>query len=680
MKMNANVRILGQLKPQDFSWQPRVSTIIDPTVDYPGTGLPPAFTFSGGERIIVTATLTANNGNWGGDNEAAAAGDIIELINGVWTNVFDATAANQALGAMVYNDASLGGSTADPVGLYQHDSGTWSIFESADEKSKVSSNDTVSKYLEDAITVSQGSNTTNILEASTLFDGFDEDFQIQIDQEKIDHDVLLNFVPNEHIDHSAVSITAGLGLSGGGDITDTRTIDLDLSELTAETIESGDFIPFEDTTDNGSHKITVANLNAAMSGSSLSDSANIAFLNVSSPITALWTFNSVLPTSTVAPENSTDLTTKAYVDNAIGGLSWKEAVEAASTGDVALTGGATLSIDGVTMVNGYRVLLKDQSTTAENGIYEVSGIGATYSLDRTSDMNSDAEAEAAAVFVKQGATHDNKGFVCTAENVNLGTTSLPFVEFFGGAALSGGAGIETISSGVINVGDAGKGVQVNANDLEIDASEIAGDGLKVGVASYLLDINVPDFAGTGLEDDGSNNLRLSSQGNGIAGGGAGGALSVQADTASITTTEANAISVGANGVSVKVDDSTIEGSNAGGTGAESLRVRDNGISAAKLADLSEGQVFAGNASNETAATDINSVSGNRSTSGTLTSGTATATINHAWGTKNIMVEVYDSVTFETIIPDVIDRQDDNNVRVDLAVNADNNLTILLREV
>lgn len=64
----------------------------------------------------------------------------------------------------------------------------------------ISANDTTEGYLEDKVVVAQGTNTTDILEVSTLNDGLDEDLQIQIDQTKIDHDQLLNFVANEHID------------------------------------------------------------------------------------------------------------------------------------------------------------------------------------------------------------------------------------------------------------------------------------------------------------------------------------------------------------------------------------------------------------------------------------------------------------------------------------------------
>jgi len=80
-----------------------------------------------------------------------------------------------------------------------------------------------------------------------------------------------------------------------------------------------------------------------------------------------------------------------------------------------------------------------------------------------------------------------------------------------------------------------------------------------------------------------NELNASVAGNGIS-GGAGTSLSVTPDTTSTTTTEANAVIVGANGVSVKVDDSTLEGSLQGVAGAETVRVKDSGITNAKILD------------------------------------------------------------------------------------------------
>tara|TARA_R100000734_G_scaffold1593_1_gene1703 strand:+ start:642 stop:4994 length:4353 start_codon:yes stop_codon:yes gene_type:complete len=88
------------------------------------------------------------------------------------------------------------------------------------------------------------------------------------------HDALTNFVANEHIDHSSVTLTAGNGLSGGGDITTSRSFAVDLNELATETsIADDDFIAMVDATDNGSGKITFENLEDAIFASVSGDIA-----------------------------------------------------------------------------------------------------------------------------------------------------------------------------------------------------------------------------------------------------------------------------------------------------------------------------------------------------------------------------------------------------------------------
>jgi hypothetical protein len=71
--------------------------------------------------------------------------------------------------------------------------------------------------------------TVNIIAGTALTGGGDitSDVTLNVDLASIDHDLLLNFVANEHIDHSAVSITTGTGLTGGGDLTTSRTIEID---------------------------------------------------------------------------------------------------------------------------------------------------------------------------------------------------------------------------------------------------------------------------------------------------------------------------------------------------------------------------------------------------------------------------------------------------------------------
>jgi hypothetical protein len=153
-----------------------------------------------------------------------------------------------------------------------------------DELVKISANDTTSGYLEDKIVVSSGSNTTNILEVSTLNDAGNEDLQIQIDQAKIDHDALLNFVGNEHVDHSAVDIetAANSGLAGGGDITATRSLVVDVDNATAETsVDDTDLILIHDASVDALRKMTRSNFLAGVVQEQLGDIdlTNFSFVN-----------------------------------------------------------------------------------------------------------------------------------------------------------------------------------------------------------------------------------------------------------------------------------------------------------------------------------------------------------------------------------------------------------------
>lgn len=86
----------------------------------------------------------------------------------------------------------------------------------------------------------------------------------------LNHDSLTGFVVNEHIDHSTVTLTAGSGLAGGGDITANRTFDLDINSLTVATVAAGDFVPFWDITATATNKkTTFANFEAAVDHNAL---------------------------------------------------------------------------------------------------------------------------------------------------------------------------------------------------------------------------------------------------------------------------------------------------------------------------------------------------------------------------------------------------------------------------
>ena len=102
---------------------------------------------------------------------------------------------------------------------------------------------------------------------SVTLDALNNEVDIDVVEANINHDTLLNYVANQHIDHSAVSISAGTGLTGGGNITTTRTISLDLNSLTTDpTPAVGDFIPTYDISATAQRKITISSLQALIGG------------------------------------------------------------------------------------------------------------------------------------------------------------------------------------------------------------------------------------------------------------------------------------------------------------------------------------------------------------------------------------------------------------------------------
>lgn len=191
-------------------------------------------------------------------------------------------------------------------------------------------------------------------------------------------------------------------------------------------------------------------------------------------------------TSVGTPTAGTDAVTKNYADGLIQGLSWKQAVRAASTANVSVSS-APSSLDGVTLVAGDRVLLKNQTTPAENGIYTWNGV--SVAMTRTPDADAAAELANASVSVTEGTTLADTQWVQTTNlPITLNTTALAFVQLGGGSAGFTVAGNGLTSSGAtVDVG-AGTGILANANDVAIDTSIVSrkvsfnvGDGSSTAI-------------------------------------------------------------------------------------------------------------------------------------------------------------------------------------------------------
>lgn len=143
-----------------------------------------------------------------------------------------------------------------------------------------------------------------------------------------------------------------------------------------------------------------------------------------------------------SPSVATDAVNKSYVDNVAQGLSWKQAVRAASTGNITLASpGAT--IDGVSLNTGDRFLAKDQTTASENGIYVFNGAGSA--ATRATDADTGAKlASGSAMSVMEGTVNADKSYVLTTDGtINVGTTALAFTLMTGGSGTTytGGSGI-----------------------------------------------------------------------------------------------------------------------------------------------------------------------------------------------------------------------------------------------
>ena len=204
------------------------------------------------------------------------------------------------------------------------------------------------------------------------------------------------------------------------------------------------------------------------------------------------------------PTSDADATTKAYVDGLINGLDIKESVKVATTANIAGTynngtgtitassNGSIGSIDGVSVTQGIRILVKDQTDAKQNGIYIVTSKGSggsPYVLTRAGDADASAEISGGAFFfVEEGTTNADNGFVTTHNgNPTLGTTNITFQQFSGAGQITAGNGLDKSGNSI--------SVDLKANGgLVIESTELAVD---LGASSITGTLGVGD-GGTGL--------------------------------------------------------------------------------------------------------------------------------------------------------------------------------------
>jgi|TARA_B100000282_G_scaffold187637_1_gene136634 hypothetical protein len=192
--------------------------------------------------------------------------------------------------------------------------------------------------------------------------------------------------------------------------------------------------------------------------------------------TASVSLNSQTITNLADPVNTQDAATRGFVEATAQGLDVKDSCVAATTGNIvistALNDGDTL--DGVSLSTNDRVLVKDQSTASENGIYKVGSSPA-----RVDDLAAGADAAGMFTFIEQGTVNADNGFVCTSNKGSavVGSNNLTFAQF-------SGAGQITASDGLSKSG----------NTLSVDLK--ANGGLVIESAKIALDLAASSITGT----------------------------------------------------------------------------------------------------------------------------------------------------------------------------------------
>jgi hypothetical protein len=151
-----------------------------------------------------------------------------------------------------------------------------------------------------------------------------------------------------------------------------------------------------------------------------------------------------------APESDLHAATKAYVDSATTGLNVHASVKAATTANITLAtdveNGDTL--DGVTLATGNRILVKNQTTKSENGVYVVKASGAP---DRADDYNTAGEVDAGDfLYVEAGTANGKTGWIQTNVVATVGSSDIEFTQFSGAGTYTAGTGL-TLTGSVFSI-------------------------------------------------------------------------------------------------------------------------------------------------------------------------------------------------------------------------------------
>jgi hypothetical protein len=401
-----------------------------------------------------------------------------------------------------------------------------------------------------------------------------------------------------------------------------------------------------------------ATLTGILKGNGTSAITGSATLNDVGVPSSSFSMGSQKITSLADPSSNQDAATKAYVDSVAQGLDAKASVRAATTtaGTLASSFENGDTVDGVVLATSDRILIKNQVTGSENGIYTVNASGAP---TRATDADVDAEVtNGMYCFVTSGTANANTGWVLTTTGaVTLGSTALTFAQFSAATTVIAGNGL-TLTSSTIDVVGTSNRISVAADSIDISATYVGQTSITT----------------LGTITSGAWNATTIALANGGTGSTTASGARTNLGLGTIATQDANNVSISGGSITGITDITVADG----GTGASALTangiLQGNGTSAvsaiavgpsstvlvsngttASFSTISNGSLAAGTFDNITGVGTL--------TAGSLGSGFTAVAIAQGGTGQATKTAAFDALSPNTTQGDIIYHNGTNNVRL-----------------